>query len=120
MDKDALSHSPELHNKILQELNHNALCQYNKSGKAYIFEKSSHIVSCFRMLILLRQSTCYVITPHTHHIYKINANEILKNHKLVLCDDQSAHMVPLPPAVLPASNAFMTITRLTLLQVQDG
>ena len=68
----------------------------------------------------LRQSTCYVITPHIHQWYKINANEIRENHKLALCDDQSAHMVPLPPAEMPPINAFMTIRRLTLLQAQDG
>ena len=59
---------------------------------------------------------CYAITPSTHQWYKINANEILQNHKLALCDDQSPHMVPLPLAI----NAFMTIARLTLLQAKDG
>ena len=39
--------------------------------------------------------------------------------KLALCDDQSAHMVPLPTAEPAAINAFMKITRLTLLQAQD-
>ena len=53
---------------------------------------------------------------HTHQWYKINANEILKNHKLALCDDQSAHMVPLPQSELPEINAFTTITRLKFLQ----
>ena len=46
----------------------------------------------------------------THQWYKINANEIPESYKLVLCDDQSAHMVPLPPAELPEINAFATIT----------
>ena len=54
---------------------------------------------------------CYVITPHIYQLYKINANEILDNHKLALCDDQSADMVPLPPAKLPEINAFTVITR---------
>ena len=65
MDIDALSHSLQLCNKILQELNLNGLCQYSKSHKAYIFEKSNCIVNCSRMLIFLRQSTCYVVTPHS-------------------------------------------------------
>ena len=58
--------------------------------------------------------------PHAHLQYKINVNEILKNHKLTLSDDQSAHMVPLPPFELPEMNAFMTITRLTSFQAQNG
>ena len=72
------------------------------------------------MCSFLRQSMCYVIIPHTLHRYKINANGILKNHKLALCDDQLAHMVPLQLAELPEINAFMTITKLTLLQAQNG
>ena len=59
---------------------------------------------------------CYVITPHQW--YKINANEILENHKLALCDDQSTNMVVLP-AEPPETNAFTTITRLPFLQAQD-
>ena len=39
-------------------------------------------------------------------------NEILYNHKLALCDDQSADMVLLQTAAQPA--------RLTLLYAQDG
>ena len=108
-----LSHSPGLCNNVLQELNLNGLCQYSKSHKAYIFEKSNHIVNSSHLLIFLRQSMCYVLTQNTHQWYKINANEILRNHKLVPCDDQSAHMVLLPPVELPE------IARLTLLQVQD-
>ena len=38
----------------------------------------------------------------------------------MLYDDQVAHMVPLPPAELPEINAFITITKYTLLQAQDG
>ena len=56
---------------------------------------------------------CYVIKPQTHKWYKINANGILKNYKLALCDDQSAQMVP--PAELPAINAFMTIVLLNII-----
>ena len=93
MDINSLSHSPELCNEILQESNHSGLCQYNKSCKAYIFEKSNCILNCSHMLTFLRQSMCYVIAPHPHQWYKINANEITENHILALCDDQSAHMV---------------------------
>ena len=63
---------------------------------------------------------CYVITPYKHQWHKINANETLENHKLALCDDQSAHMVPLLTDEPPEINAFATITRLTFLQAQDG
>ena len=62
-----------------------------------------------------------MLCHHTIHSpwYKIITNEILESHKLALCDDQSAHTVSLPLAELPGINAFMTITRLTLLQAQD-
>ena len=56
---------------------------------------------------------------HTHQWYKINANEILESHKLALCDDQSTHMVPVPPAELPEINAFTTVTKLIFLQDHD-
>ena len=54
-----------------------------------------------------------------HQWYKINVNEIVESHTLALCDDQSTHMVPLPPAKLPEINTFAAITRLTFLQTQD-
>ena len=108
-----------LHNKILQELNLNGLYQHSNSCKVYIFKKSICIVNCSYVLIFLRLSTYYVIMPHTNQWYKINGNEILENHKLVLCDDQWTHMVPVPPAELPEINAFTTSTRLTFLQTQD-
>ena len=57
-------------------------------------------------------------TKHTP-VVKINANEILESHKLGLCKDHSTHMVPIPPAEPPESNAFTTIVRLTFLQSQD-
>ena len=119
MDIDTLSHSHELCNKIIQELTLNGLCQYSNLHKAYIFQKSNCVVNCSYMLIFLRQSTYYGIMPHTHQWYKINANDILKNRKLALCDDQLAHRVPLPPAELPEINAFTTITRFPFLQAQD-
>ena len=114
MDINALSYSPKLHNKILQGLNLHGLCQYSKSHKAYIFEKSNRVVNFSYVLIFLRQSMCYVITSHTHHDTKLMCMKYL-SHKLLLCDDQSAHMPPLPPPELPEINAFTTITRLTLL-----
>ena len=119
MDIDALSHSPTLHKKILQESNLNDLLQYSNSHQAYIFEKSDIIVNCSYVLIFLRQSICYVITPNTHQWYKISVNEIFESHKLVLCYDHLTHMVPIPPAELPKINAFTTIARLTFLQTQD-
>ena len=67
--------------------------------------------------LYLRQSMCYVIMPHTHQWYKINANEFLDSHKLSLCDNQLTHMVPAPPAEPLEINAFTT--RLTFLQGQD-
>ena len=82
-------------------------------------KKSNCIVNCSYVLIFLRQSMCYVITPHTHQWYKINANKIFESHKLALCDDHSTHMVPVPPAEPLEINAFTKITRLTFLQTQD-
>ena len=51
MDIDALSHSPTLCNKILQELNLNGLCQYNNAQQAYMFKNANHIVNCSYILI---------------------------------------------------------------------
>ena len=89
-----MSQTPEIHNKILQELNQNGLCQYSKSHKAYIFEQSNQSVNCSHVFMFLKMATCYVITPHTHQWYKINTNEILQDHKLAFCDDKVVHMVP--------------------------
>ena len=60
----------------------------------HMFEKSNYIVNYSNVFIFLRQYTGYVITPHTHQWNKINVKEILQNHKLAVCDDESAHMVP--------------------------
>ena len=119
MDIDALSHCLTLHNKILQELNFNGVCQYSNLHKAYMFQKSNCIVNCSYVLVYLRYSMCYVIVPHMHQWYKINANGILDSHKLALYDEQLIHMVPVPPAELPEMNTFTTITRLTFFQTQD-
>ena len=98
MDIDALSHSPTLHNKILQELNLNGLCQYYNTHQAYLFENSHKVVNCSYILVFLTQSACYVITPNRHQWYKITTNEILENHKITLCNNPAVHMVPIPPA----------------------
>ena len=119
MDIDTLLQSPKLCNTILQELNLSGLCHFSNLHKAYLFKKSNCIVNCSCVLIFLRKSMCYVITPPSHQWYKISANEILEKHRLVLCDHHLAHMVPLPPAELPEMNAFTTITRITFLQAQD-
>ena len=43
MDIGALSHLPTLHNKILQELNINGLCQNNNMHQAYLFQNSNKV-----------------------------------------------------------------------------
>ena len=98
MNIDSLSYFPTLHNKILQELNLNGLCQYNNTLQACLFENSNQEVNCSYILIILRKSTCYIITPGTHQWYQISANEILEDHKLALCNDPTVHMEPIPPA----------------------
>ena len=87
MDIDAISHLPSLCIKIVQELNLNGLCQYCNSHQAYVFKNSNHLVNCSNILVFLRQSMCYFITPIMHQWYKISANKILENRKLALCDD---------------------------------
>ena len=73
---DVLSHSPTLHNKILQKLNPSGLCKYSNTHQAYFYENSNKIVNCTHILIFFKQSTCYGITPDTHQLCRINANEI--------------------------------------------
>ena len=87
MDIDALSFSPTLQNKILQELKLHGLCKYNNTQQAYLYENSNEIVNCSYILVFLKQLKCYIITPDTHHWYKINANEITDNHKIALSND---------------------------------
>ena len=53
---DTLSHTPTLHNKILQELNLNGLCQYNNTHQAYLVENSNKIVNSSYNLVFLKQS----------------------------------------------------------------
>ena len=119
MDIDAVSHSSTLCNKILWDLKLNGLCLYNNTHQAYLFENSNKIVNCSYILVFLKQSTCYAITPDTHQWYRINSNEITDNHKIALCNEPTAHMVPLPPAEPSDVNAFETIARLTFSQVQN-
>ena len=64
--------------------------------------------------MFLNMATCYVTTPNTHQWYRINTKDILQDHKLALCVDKVAHMVPLPPAI----NVYMTILRVRLQQNQ--
>ena len=62
---------------------------------------------------------CYVITPHNHQWFKINAKEIPQNHELALCDDKLACMILYTSPKTSAINAYMTIARLMLLQAED-
>ena len=55
--------------KILQEFSLLGLYQYNNAHQAYIIENSNHIVTCSYIVIFLRQSTCYIITPDTQQWY---------------------------------------------------
>ena len=113
MDIDALSHSPTLCNKILQEVNLIGLCNYNNIHQAYSFENSNKIVNCSYSLVFFKSSTCYISTPDTHQWYRINSNETSDNHQIALCNDQTVHIVPLPPAETLEINMFSTIARLT-------
>ena len=69
------------------------------------------------LLIFLRQSTCYVITPHTHQLYILMQMKYSRIKNGIMW---WSNMVPLAPPKLPPINAFMTTARLTLLQAQDG
>ena len=118
MDIDMLSHSPTLCNKFLQELNLNGMCLYNNTDQAYLFKHSNKIVNCSYILVFLKQSTCYTITPDTHQWYRINTDEITNTHKIALFNDLKVHTVPLPPAEPLEGNAFETSVRLTFSEAQ--
>ena len=120
MDIDALSHSPALCNKIFQELNLNGLCLYNNTHQAYLFRNSNKIVNCNYIPYILKQSTCYTITPDTHQWYRIYTYERTGNHKIALCNDSTVHMVSLQPAEPLEVHAFKTVTRLTFQQTQNN
>ena len=111
-----LSHSTTLCNKSLQSLNLNGLCKYDNSHQAYLFEHSNKPVKFSNILVFLKQSTCYTVTPDTHQWYRINTNETTDNHNIAICNDTRINMVLLPPAEPPEFNAFETIARLSLLQ----
>ena len=113
MNIDALPHSSTLQNKILWELNIHGLCKYSSTQQTYLYENSNKIVNFSYILIFLKQSTCYGITPDTHQWYRINANEVTDNHKIPLCNDPTIHMAPLPSAEPSEVNAVKTIERLT-------
>ena len=66
MNIDTLSHSPTEQNKILQELNLHGLCKYSSIQQAYLYKNSNKIVKFSYILVFLKQSTCYAITPDTH------------------------------------------------------
>ena len=61
----------------------------------------------------------YIIAPNTIQWCKNQCNEILENHKLVICGDQLTHMVPIPLAELQEIKTITLIARLTFLLVQD-
>ena len=119
MDIDTLSHSPTIHYRILQELNLNDLCQYNNIHQTYLFENSNKIVNFSYILVFLKQSACYIITPDTHQWYRTNTNEIIENHKITLHNDPAVHMVPILPAEFSKINTFNTMARLTVPQTQN-
>ena len=118
MDMDTLSHSTTLHNKILQSLNLSGLYKYDNSCQAYLFEYSNNPVNCSYILVFLRQSACYTITPDTSQWYRINTNEITDNYNLAMCNATTIKMVLIPTAEPSKSNAFETIMRLTCSQNQ--
>ena len=114
MDKDTLSHSITLHNRTIQSLNLKGLCQYDNSDKAHFSEYSSKPINCSYMLVFLKHSACYTVTPDTHQWYKINTNKITDNHNTAICNDTTINMVPLPPAEPHDLNTFETIVRMSL------
>ena len=118
MDIDVMSHSTTLCNQILQALNVNSLCKYDNLHKAYLFENSNKPVNCSYILVFLKQSVCYAITPDTHQWYRMNTNEITDNHNIALCNDPVIKQVPLPTAGPSEPNPFETIVRLTLAQIK--
>ena len=66
----------------------------------------------FSNYCIFKQSKCYAITPDTHHWFRINANEITDNCKIVVCNDPIVHMELLPSGDDSEVNAVNTIKRL--------
>ena len=121
MDRDTLSHSTTLCNKIIQSLNyvfHSKVCASMTIYIRHIFEYSNKPVNCSSILIFLKLCVCYTKTPNTHQWYRINTNEITDNHNTTICNDTTINMVSLPSAKPSESNAFETIMRLSLSQNQ--
>ena len=69
-------------------------------------------INCSCILVFLKQSACYTVTPDTHQWYWINTNEITYNHNTAIFNDTTTNMVPLPPEI----NTFQTVVRLLLSQ----
>ena len=109
MNIDALLHSTTLQNKILQVLNFHGLCKYSSTQQVYLYENSNEIANCSYILVFLKQSTGYAITPDMNQWYRINANEITDNYEIAFCNDTTVHMVPLPSAEHSKVNAVETI-----------
>ena len=112
MNIDALSCSPTLQDQILQEVNLHGLCIYNNTQHAYLYENSNKVVTHSHIIVFLKQSTCYALTPDRHQWFRINANEINDKHKITLCNDPTVHIMQLPSADPLEVNALNTIERL--------
>ena len=106
-------HIQTLWNKILKSLNLNGLCKYDSLHNAYIFEHSNSPVNCSCILIFLKTSPCYTITPDTHQWYRINTHEITDSHNITICNDTTVNMVQLTPVEPNEANAIETFARLT-------
>ena len=87
---------PALCNKILQALN---LQQWCASMTIYIrhtyLKTETNQLTALVILVFLKQSTCYAITPDTHQWYRINTNKITDNHNIALCNDSVISMSPI-------------------------
>ena len=104
---------------MLQSLNLYGLCKYDNSHQAYLFEHSKKPLNCSYILVFLKQSTCYTVTPDTHQWYRTNTNEITDSHNItVCCNGTTLNMALLPTAEPFESNASETIVRLILSQDQ--
>ena len=120
MDIGKLSHSTTIHNIILQLLYPNGLCKYDFSHQAYLFEHSNKPVNCSHILVFLKQSACYTVTPYTHQWYRINTNKITDSHNIAICNDTTINMVPLTQGEPSEFDAFETIARLAFSQNQGN
>ena len=87
MDIDKLSHSTTLCNKMLQSLNLNGWCKYDNSHQTYLYEHSNKPVNYSYILIFLKQSACYTLTPDTCQLYRTSTNKITDNHNIAICND---------------------------------